>query len=403
MKEDPFKETTEEQNKDMDQEKYKDTMENDGEEVREKRVERHRAGQAGGAASRRRRRKKRISKSRIITFFAMFFAIVAVGALSFAFTAGYFGAEEKEPNLTGSVYSVTIPEGASTSDIAKILKERGLIGNTLLFRIQSRLGEFDGTYQQGTYEIDKGLTSQQIMELLQTGVVYAGKKITVPEGFSVQQIAQRAEEMGVCTAEEFIRESNTGVFDYPFLENLPDREHRLEGYLFPSTYFLEEETTANELIHAMLNAFDEMYTKEYQDAVAASGFTLDEIVTIASVIEKEIKVDDERSRAAGVVYNRLDAGMPLQMDATVLYAMGIVKEDITNADLEIDSPYNTYQVKGLPLGPIANPGELSLRGAIFPEENKYLYYVVEARGQSNHVYCETYDEFLEAKAKYKAS
>ena len=126
-------------------------------------------------------------------------------------------------------------------------------------------------------------------------------------------------------------------------------------------------------------------------------------MTIASMIEKEIKVADERPRAAGVIYNRLKENMSLGIDATVLYAVGKTSGELTQDDLNIDSPYNTRKNQGLPLGPISNPGESSFKAALYPEENNYLYYVVEAVGKDNHVYCETYDEFLAAKAAYNAS
>lgn len=352
---------------------------------------------------RRRQREKKRRRGKRIRFVIFLLVAIVIGFLSFGAMKNLMMSSGEEPVLTGEIITVTIPEGASTADIANILKENKLIKNAFMFRLSSKIDGFDGKYQQGTYEIDKGLTQTQIMELLQTGVVFNELKITVPEGFTTKQIAARAEEMGICTAEEFIQECNTGTFDFEFLKNLPDREFKLEGYLFPDTYYIEEETTAHDLIQAMLKRFEQMYTKEYQDAVAASGYTLDELVTIGSVIEKEIKVDEERPRAAGVIYNRLNDGMPLQVDATVLYAMGIVKEDITTVDLQYDSPYNTYKVTGLPIGPISNPGELSLKAALYPEENNYIYYVVEAKGQNNHIFCETYDEFLKAKANYKAS
>ena len=190
---------------------------------------------------------------------------------------------------------------------------------------------------------------------------------------------------------------------YDFLKDLPDREYKLEGYLFPDTYFLQKGMSAHDVIDAMLAGFDKMYTQEYQKAVAESGYTLDEIVTVASMIEKEIKVETERPTAAGVIYNRLQKNMPLGIDATVLYAVGKTGGELTGADLETDSPYNTRKHTGFPLGPIANPGESSFRAALYPEDNKYLYYVVEAVGKDNHVYCETYEEFLAAKKAYNAS
>lgn len=354
-------------------------------------------------SQRRKQREKKRRRTKLIRWGLFLIIAIVIGLVSFGLTKSLMMSSEEEAVLTGETVTVTIPEGSSTADIADILKENKLIKNALMFRLSSKLDGFDGTYQQGTYEIDKGLNDSQIMELLQTGIVFNDIKFTVPEGYTTKQIAQKAEEAGICTAEAFIEECNNGAFDYEFVKNLPDREFKLEGYLFPDTYYLTKETTAHDLINAMLNRFQQMYTTEYQGAVAASGYTLDELVTVASIIEREIKVDEERPRAAGVIYNRMKEGMPLQVDATVLYAMGFVKEDITTADLQYDSPYNTYKVSGLPLGPISNPGELSFKAALYPEDNQYLYYVVEAKGRDNHVYCETYDEFLTAKANYKAS
>ncbi|KXL52474.1 putative aminodeoxychorismate lyase [Anaerotignum neopropionicum] len=352
---------------------------------------------------RRRLREKKRQKLKWIRFGVFLVIAIVIGLLSFGIMKNFMMSSVEEPVLSGETIIVTIPQGASTADIANILKENKLIKNTFMFRLSSRLDGFDGTYQQGTYEIDKSLNDTQIMELLQTGVVFNDIKFTVPEGYTTKQIAEKVKEAGICTAEEFIEECNTGRFDFEFLKNLPDRDFKLEGYLFPDTYYIKEETTAHELIEAMLARFEQMYTKEYQNAVSASGYSLDEMVTIASVIEKEIKLDEERPRAAGVIYNRLKDGMPLQVDATVLYAMGIVKEDITTVDLQYDSPYNTYKVTGLPIGPISNPGEASFKAALNPEDNNYIYYIVEAKGQDNHVFCETYDQFLKAKEKYKAS
>ncbi|MGN0135143.1 endolytic transglycosylase MltG [Anaerotignum sp.] len=352
-------------------------------------------------------RKNNHRKKRHLTGFAkgLIVLIVAliVGLLSFTFMNHLMNPPVEEVELTGETVTVTIPEGAGTEDIARILKENKLIGSVFGFKLTSKLEGFDGTYKQGTYEVDTGLTKRQIMELLQSGKVAANLKITIPEGYSVKQIAEKVAETEICTAEEFISECNNGTFDYDFLKDLPDREYKLEGYLFPDTYFLQESMTAHDIVNAMLARFDKMYTKEYQEAVEKSEYTLDEIVTIASMIEKEIKVEEERPRAAAVIYNRLKDNMSLGIDATVLYAVGKTSGELTQDDLNTDSPYNTRKNQGLPLGPISNPGESSFRAALYPEDNNYLYYVVEAVGKDNHVYCETYDEFLDAKAAYQAS
>lgn len=352
-------------------------------------------------------RKKKRHKKRKLSGFAkgLILLVIAliVGLASFFFMKHVMNPPEEEVNLTGQTITVTIPEGASTQDIAEILKENKLIGSVFGFKLTSKLDGYDGTYKQGTYEIDTGLTKRQIMELLQSGEVSAALKLTIPEGYTVKQIADRAAETGLFTAEAFINECNTGTFDYDFLKDLPDREYKLEGYLFPDTYFLSETMTAHDVIDMMLKRFDQMYTKEYQEAVASSEYSLDEIITIASMIEKEIKVEDERARAAGVIYNRLRDNIQLGIDATVLYAVGKTAGELTQADLDTDSPYNTRKNYGLPLGPIANPGESAIQAALYPETNDYLYYVVEAVGKDNHVFCKTYDEFLTAKAAYQAS
>lgn len=352
------------------------------------------------------RQKQRKHKRKLTKGFKGFIILVIalmIGIFSFQFMKGLMMTDGSTENLTGETVSVTIPSGSGTADIAKILKENGLISNTFTFRLSSKINGYDGTYQMGTYDIDTGMTPTQIMALLQSGEVSTKNKLTIPEGYTVKQIADRVAETGICTAEEFITEANTGTFPHSFLKDLPDREYRLEGYLFPDTYFLTEDMTAHEIISMMLDRFDQMYTQEYQDAVAASGHTLDEIVTIASMVEKEITLDDERARAAGVIYNRLEQNMSLGIDATVLYAVGKTGGELTQADLQTDSPYNTRLNKGLPLGPIANPGEASFKAALYPEDNDYLYYVVEKAGQSNHVFCKTNEEFLAAKEKYQAS
>lgn len=368
---------------------------------REERPTRENRPRKNGNRTQKRRKKRHLTglaKGLIVLAIAL---IVGVG-MFFAMNR-LMNPPVEELELTGTTISVTIPEGAGTEDIAEILKENKLIRSVFGFKLTSKLEGFDGTYKQGTYNIDTGMTKRQIMELLQSGKVAADLKLTVPEGYTVKQIAAKAEEAGICTADEFINEVNNGTFDYDFLKDLPEREYRLEGYLFPDTYFLSESMTAHDVINAMLTRFDQMYTEEYQNAVASSGHTLDEIVTLASMVEKEIKLPEERARAAGVMYNRLEDGITLGIDATVLYAVGKTSGELTQDDLNIDSPYNTRKNYGLPLGPISNPGEASFKAALYPEEHNYLYYVVEAVGQDNHVYCETYDEFLAAKAAYNAS
>ncbi len=356
-------------------------------------------------AEKRRRRKK--SKSfihiavEIVVVIAVCFVVFKAAIFSYNFAKDYFF-QEGSRTLTGEMVEFTVPEGASTKDIAEILKESGLINSTLAFRLESKAEGYDGTYRQGNYSIEKGTANEEIMKMLQTGIVYSdASKLTIPEGYTAKQIAELLEEKGFFTAEEFITEMNTGTFDYEFLKDIPDREYRLEGYLFPATYEIKEGETVHDLIVKMLDRFEITYDNILSGY--SGDLTVDELVTVASLIESEIQVESERKTAAGVIYNRLEADMLLQIDSTVQYALSTRNEVVTYDDLEVDSPYNTYMYKGLPYGPICCPGEPSLDAAVNPEDNNYIYYVVKERGSGEHVFTENYDDFLKAKEAYQQS
>ncbi len=363
--------------------------------------------QAGGRVphveQNRKKRRRRRGMNGFVKVLLVLLLAVLVGVFSFKFMSRMMNPPEEELQLSGETVSVTIPEGSGTEDIANILKENDLIGSVFGFKLTSKLDGFDGTYKHGTYDIDTGLTKRQIMELLQSGVAAQRITLTIPEGYNMRQIAEKVAETELCTAEEFINICNTEEFEYEFLKELPDREYRLEGYLFPDTYFLSEAMNGYDVADMMLSRFSLMYTEKYQQAVESSEYTLDEIVTIASMIEKEIKLTEERPRASGVIYNRLRDGIMLGIDATTLYAIGKTAGELTQEDLNIDSPYNTRNRYGLPLGPICSPGESAFEAALYPEAHDYFYYVVEAVGKDNHVYCKTYEEFLDAKEAYNAS
>lgn len=302
----------------------------------------------------------------------------------------------------GKDIEIVIPEGVSTKEIAEILYEHELIGSKFLFRVKSRVGSFDNTYKQGEYVFNTNMDIDKIMELMQNGTILnENDKITIPEGYTTKQIAAYLEERGIVTAKEFIDEANNGNFSYSFLNDIPVRNNRLEGYLFPDTYFISEGITAHEIINKMLSRFDEVYNEEYRKAVEQSSYSLDEIIRIASIIEAEIRVPEEREKAAGVIYNRLKDNMPLQMCSTVLYALDKRKDVLLYDDLKVNSPYNTYENAGLPIGPIANPGEAAIKAAIYPENNDYLYFVLKSEEEGTHEFTADYDEFLKAKEEYK--
>lgn len=317
-------------------------------------------------------------------------------------SSGEITTDVTQPNADS--VEVVIPQGASTKQIAEILKEDGLIKSELTFRLKSKINGADGLYNYGTFYLTKGLTAEQIIAALQqTSSADTQNKITIPEGYTVKQIAALVDEKGIATTEEFMNEMNNGTFDYDFLEGITKRDYYLEGYLFPDTYYLSGNETAHDIIVMMLDRFEEIYSKNIKSYVASSGYSLDQLVTVASMVESESQLDSERPTIAGVIYNRLNIDMLLQIDATVQYALATKNEVVTQTDLSVDSPYNTYKYKGLPAGPICNPGLASLEAAVKPETHNYYYYVLKVRGESEHTFAENYEDFLTAKAAYQAT
>lgn len=220
-------------------------------------------------------------------------------------------------------------------------------------------------------------------------------KVTFPEGFDIEKMAKRLEENKIISADEFIK----GVKEYElplYIKNVEGRKYPLEGYLFPDTYFFREGATAKEIIDIMIQNFEQVFEeikKETKKDIVDND--IDKIIILASVIEKEAEQDTERARVASVFYNRLDIDMKLQSCATVLYALGEHREELYNKDLEVKSPYNTYLMEGLPLGPICSPSKASIEAAVNPEETEYLFFI--SNDDRTHNFTTSYDEFLKYK------
>ncbi|NUQ02105.1 MAG: endolytic transglycosylase MltG, partial [Armatimonadetes bacterium] len=230
-----------------------------------------------------------------------------------------------------------------------------------------------------------------LLDKLVSGKV-ATRRVTFPEGYALAAMAQRCEQAGIGPAAEYRRLATAAAASFG-VKDLPAGAS-LEGYLFPATYHLPLDAGPRELIEAQVAAF----VKAWRQASAGvqPRRPRHELVTMASLIEREVRVADERARVAGVIANRLAKNMRLEIDATVIYALGEHRTRVLYRDLEVDSPYNTYRRKGLPPGPIANPGEASLTAALRPEQHAYLYYVLTAGGR--HLFSRTWAEHLRAKA-----
>ena len=341
--------------------------------------------------------------------FGTFFNIAILGVLVYAaytltFAAFDFGREFADDAFADTYFAearITIEEGANLRDVSLILEEHGIIRNALTFQIESMLMGNNQPFNGGTFSVNSNMSTNQINFTLRA-VITPGNdiRITIPEGRSLREIAELLEANDIVSAAHFIEVANTGDFRYSFLQYVPSRENRLEGYLFPDTYFISENPTPEEIIHNMLVRFEEMFDADIRRRADEMGLTMDEVVIIASIIEKEVRLPEERALASAVIHNRLAINMPLQMCSTVVYAMGITRDRLLYSDLQFPSLHNTYLHRGLPIGPITNPGRASLEAAVNPADVNYLFFVLRGPDASDHFFTHDYNEHLRARARY---
>ena len=331
-------------------------------------------------------------KKKNLGFF--FAAVVCIFMAVAVVLSGFFYVDYRGKHVPGKMI-ITIPEGAGTEKIAGILKEKKLIHSEFFFKVMSRIQGHDGKYQYGKFEVNKSGGYEYLFDkLTQSGDVLESVKVTIPEGYEIYKVADLLEEKGLIDKDKFYYLIDHGDFDYDFVKDIPQREMRLEGYLFPDTYYFvpgDEEGIINE----MLGRFEEVYGK-YEDDLSKTGMTMDEIITLASIIEREAGSADKKM-VSSVFHNRLEsADYPyLQSCATVQYVLRERKPVLSYDDTQIDSPYNTYINKGLPVGPIASPGEESIEAALNPDVTNYYFFVLGSDGK--HHFSETYNEHLNNK------
>jgi UPF0755 protein len=307
--------------------------------------------------------------------------------------------------------NVEIPLGSSTSNIASILEENDIIKNDLIFRFYTKFKNESG-FQAGNYQFTSSMTINEIIETLKTGKLVKKPVLTVPvpEGRNLEQIADIYSEEFSFTSEEFMERVNDEEYvkklmsQYPQLlgEEILDEEIRypLEGYLFAATYdIFVENPTIEQLITKMLDKTQAVvlpYANQLGDLEGIEN--VHDLVTMASLLENEARTAESRKEISGVFQNRLESGMPLQTDPTVLYALGEHKDRVLYEDLEVESPYNTYYVEGLPVGPISNFNENSLQAAAEPSDNDYKYFLAD--GDGNIYYAETLKEHNQLKEEH---
>ena len=286
---------------------------------------------------------------------------------------------------------VRISDGAGTASIASMLKENDVISHPFFFRLYVRTKEAP-VWKKGWHRVDKSMSYGELYLKLQSAPdaeEMHAVRVVIPEGYELRQIVDLLVEEGLGDRDAFYQEIASGAFDYPFIAQIPERENRLEGYLYPDTYLFSREESEHQILDKMLKAFSQKALPLYEEA--GSTRALDEILIMASVIEREAANDAERPLVASVFYNRIDIGMKLESCATVQYILKERKDILSNRDTAIDSPYNTYMYAGLPYGPIASPGAASIRAALSPAETNYLYFVATADGSEN-LFSETFEE-----------
>lgn len=293
-----------------------------------------------------------------------------------------------------------VNNGDSLYSVIDKLNKQGSLKNNFFTKLYIRNVYKDGTsIKPGKYEIAPNISLQKLIIDLEKGIYSENAvKVTIPEGYDIKQIAQLLEKNGVSKKEDFLNACK----DYKlptYIKRDGEKRYALEGYLFPDTYVFNKNSSSEEVIKTMLVRFEEVMTeikkKENKDI---SDNNMENIVTMASIVEKEAVQDSDRAKVASVFYNRLNKKMKLQSDATVLYALNVHKDIVHTNDLKVNSPYNTYFVQALPIGPICSPGKASLEAAINPEKSNNIYFIIIKDGP--HFFTDNYSKFLGVKKQY---
>lgn len=355
---------------------------------------------------------ERQGEAKVVRKIVLIVAIILLISAAAVLGSGYFyinsALKPVDPD-NNKPKKVEIPIGSSVTGIGTVLEENGIIRDARVFKYYVKFKNEAG-FMAGEYELKPSMNMKEILDSLKTGKVMeeVAFKITIPEGKQLEQIAGIIAEKTDKKPEDVLKKLNEKAFikslmaEYPELltkeilgENI---KYPLEGYLFPATYpFYKEDPTIEEIVKVMLDK-TALVIKEYSGDMEKQEYTPHKLLTMASLIEEEATAKVDRDQIASVFYNRIDTGMPLQTDPTVLYAHGEHKSRVLYKDLEIDSPYNTYKYPGLTPGPISNAGVSSIEAALVPAETDYLYFLATSSGEV--LFSKTLDEHNQKKAQH---
>lgn len=298
------------------------------------------------------------------------------------------------PNSHETV-TYTVEKGIGDEEISSALKDLGVIRSVYFFRLYTVLSLRHLSLQAGKYNLSPKMSTYQIVKKMYSGDIVT-EKLRILEGWTIDDMGDYMESKEICTKDWFISlTAKDYSADFDFLKDKPE-DASLEGYLFPDTYAVAEGETCEHILSMMLNNFGKKLTLELREEIAEQNKSIFDIVTMASLLEKEVRTLDDKKIVSGILWKRIGADMPLQLDATVNYVTGKSDASVLIKDTKIDSPYNTYKYKGLPQGPISNPGVDSIMAAIYPTATKYWYYLTDG---ITH-FSETFEQHVAAKAKY---
>lgn len=351
------------------------------------------------AARYRRKRKNRIT----LIVISSIIGVMLIGVASVALYVW----NGLRPAPAGAVVEVEVAKGASPNRVAETLERQGIIRNSFLFKYYLRLQDEGPSFKAGNYELRPGMELDEIIAKLNSGETIQAETVrfTVPEGYTIVQMAEKLAAEGLVDKDRFLEAASsqamlTGSTAAGRITASDNKNQLLEGYLFPETYEMIKGSTEEDIIKRMMQELDrklQQLPEDWEEALEARGVSFHEMMTIASMVEREVVLPEERAVVAGIIYNRLGDNMMLQIDATVQYVLGKQKERLMESDLEIDSPYNTYRHTGLPPGPIASPSLAAIEAALYPADTKYFYYVTKKDGSQGHYFSVTYNEHLKNK------
>ncbi|MFR1707776.1 MAG: endolytic transglycosylase MltG [Clostridium sp.] len=314
-------------------------------------------------------------------------SIIVIVLITILAAGGFYYVYATKSPLKGEKVTIVVNEGDSLYNILDALDSQGLIKNKTLLKVYMKLHDSSVELVPGTFEVAGDSSLDELIAILENRNNEGSISVTIPEGYDIEKTARLFEEKGLFTYDEFLK----AVKEYPTPDYIPQKEGRrydLEGFLFPDTYFFNPGVEPNEVIATMNNAFNSKI-----NSIIPEKANIYEMITIASLIENETRVDEERPLVSSVIYNRLNKEMKLQIDAAVIYALGEHVDTVLDKHLEVDSPYNTYKNVGLPLGPISNPGLASISAAVNPESTDYLFYVLE-KDKTHHYFTNNDVDFM---------